>query len=245
MLFLERLKETLYSLSSLHLILKGGTALLFAYGLDRLSVDLDFDAPYPVSIDSIVKKLKTLKDVNTVYVKKDTETVKRLTVHPKDRQAEKPIKIDISLRGKDLTQIKSIPLVGEIEVYRIEELLRQKLKALQSRSVARDIYDVAFILDRYENQIPHSVKERAYSILSKLSESNFEDFLVIYGDLFASDEVFHIFQKKGKDMSYLAFMRTMGRLERFLSDFEADSSPEVEETEEEKPRENIPPPPSP
>ncbi len=204
-------------------------------------MDLDFDAPYPVSIHSIVKKLKTLKDANTVYVKKDTETVKRLTVHPEGRQAEMPIKIDISLRGRGSTQTKSIPFVGEVKVYRIEELLRHKLKALQSRSVARDIYDVAFILDRYESQIPHSVKKRAYSILSKLGENNFEDFLIIYGDFFASDEVFHIFQKKGKDMHYLAFMRTMGRLEKFLSSFETESHVELNEKEDKEPKENNPP----
>ena len=52
----------------------------------------------------------------------------------------------------------------------------------------------------------YSVRKEAYAVLRKLSQ-NFEDFLVIYGDLFSSDR--------------LAFMRTMGRLEKFLSGFEA------------------------
>ena len=38
------------------LVLKGGTALLLCYGLDRFSEDLDFDAPKKMNLESRLEK---------------------------------------------------------------------------------------------------------------------------------------------------------------------------------------------
>ncbi len=43
------------------MVLKGGTALLLCYGLDRFSEDLDFDAPKKFKIAGRVEKILSQK----------------------------------------------------------------------------------------------------------------------------------------------------------------------------------------
>jgi predicted nucleotidyltransferase component of viral defense system len=47
----QLMKSILKGIDDTPLVLKGGTALLLAYGLDRFSEDLDFDAPHKLNLN--------------------------------------------------------------------------------------------------------------------------------------------------------------------------------------------------
>ena len=48
------------SLRDTPLVLKGGTALLFGYGLDRFSEDLDFDSHQKLNLESRIRRSVTV-----------------------------------------------------------------------------------------------------------------------------------------------------------------------------------------
>src|SRR3990167_1204869 len=53
----ERLmRSILKGIGDTPLVLKGGTALLLAYGLSRFSEDLDFDAPHKLNLESRIQR---------------------------------------------------------------------------------------------------------------------------------------------------------------------------------------------
>jgi predicted nucleotidyltransferase component of viral defense system len=139
------------------LVLKGGTALLFCYGLQRFSTDLDYDS---VKLDvDILANIKTGAEKYGVHVsqtgtKKDTDTVKRYMLHY-DEAPMQPLKIEISYRNMDfLNANKDIfKKVNDLTVYTIDYLSLYKIDAFLDRNVARDIYDVAFLLSRYPKTI--------------------------------------------------------------------------------------------
>lgn len=52
----ERLMRAIVeSVNDTPLVLKDGTALLLAYGLDRFSEDLDFDSPHKINLESHIR----------------------------------------------------------------------------------------------------------------------------------------------------------------------------------------------
>ena len=64
-------------------VLKGGTALLLAHGLDRHSTDLDFDSGQKVNIEGRIRAGLEEAGVETIAVTnaKNTGTVQRFKVH--------------------------------------------------------------------------------------------------------------------------------------------------------------------
>jgi len=75
------MKEIARSLSDTPFILKGGTALLLAYGLDRFSEDLDFDSNKHLRLENRIEKaVGPLVKIDSVDVLKNTETVQRYRV---------------------------------------------------------------------------------------------------------------------------------------------------------------------
>ncbi|MEY4978265.1 MAG: hypothetical protein RLZZ352_535 [Pseudomonadota bacterium] len=147
--------------ADLPMVLKGGTALLLCYGLDRFSEDLDFDAPKRFNVVTRVERL--LQGVATRYdirVVKDTETVQRLKVHyeakaifsrsaPHTPGVQRLLKIETSFRQAPVAE--DVRMHEGIRVYALPRLVEQKLKALAQRTTARDLYDVAFLLRTHPN----------------------------------------------------------------------------------------------
>jgi predicted nucleotidyltransferase component of viral defense system len=92
-------------------VLKGGTALLLAYKLDRFSEDMDFDVPRGGNTDfekHIRKAAKSIcfDDID-INIKKDTDTTKRFMLHygayrDNDPTKDYPLKIEVSLRNQDV-----------------------------------------------------------------------------------------------------------------------------------------------
>lgn len=129
-------------------VLKGGTALLACYNLDRFSEDIDLDGKGK-NIAGIVSKFCNRKGYS-YRVAKDTETVKRCFIHYADDS--KPLKIEVSLRKRDI-KADEINVINGIAVYNIDTLCMMKTNAYVHRDKIRDLYDIAFIYNNYENEL--------------------------------------------------------------------------------------------
>jgi predicted nucleotidyltransferase component of viral defense system len=142
---------------------KGGTACYFLYGLDRFSVDLDFDIlnqkkekEIKESLLKILKKFGTIKTQTSIKLKYD-----------KNYQA---LKIDLSNRYERMInntyQVQNIISGISLKVLKKEDIFAHKLFALTNRSAEsqtsekfianRDLYDINFFFKnnwKYNPQI--------------------------------------------------------------------------------------------
>lgn len=153
------------------LVLKGGTALLLGYDLQRFSEDLDFDLTAPLkghlNVESIcraaIKKLAgrgIQVGIANFYEPKKTETTHRCRpmFSRKDGQPSFPIKIEISRRT--IPDPGTITTINGITIYSISEIARLKLLAAREdeskpyRTAARDLHDLAFIAARWSPELP-------------------------------------------------------------------------------------------
>lgn len=149
----------------LPMVLKGGTALLLCYGLDRFSEDLDFDAPKKFNLTGRVQKvLSRFAQEFSVKVVKDTATVQRLKIHYRKGTVDRLLKIETSFRqdpSADSVQIRS-----GIKTYKVSNLIDQKLAALVGRTKARDLYDVAFLARTYRREFSDQAVQQLTDMLA-------------------------------------------------------------------------------
>lgn len=145
------------------MVLKGGTALLLCYGLDRFSEDLDFDSPKKFNIAGRVERILSQRtkahDIRTV---KDTETVQRLKAHYTGITSDRLLKIETSFRNTPNEE--TVTAIDGIRTYSIQTLIAQKINALEHRTAARDLYDVSFLTKSY----PHDFSEESLNRLSEI-----------------------------------------------------------------------------
>lgn len=135
-------------------ILKGGTSLLTCYNLDRFSEDIDLDARSNKNIKKIIDDF--CKQYKYTYrIAKDTDTVKRFMINYEN--LEKPLKIEISYRRKDIKD-EEIAKINGIVVYKINEICLMKASAYSGRDKIRDLYDVCFICNNYWDELSEDVK---------------------------------------------------------------------------------------
>ncbi len=175
------MSEILKKLSEKPLIFKGGSALMFFYGLDRFSEDLDFDCNYKLSASSIIKSLQAIGNVN---LKKDTETVKRMMVSPHRENFK--VKVEISLRNyKPILSSKEIG--ASLRVYDINDLFQQKINAFVGRHTARDLYDIGFIVEKYYDFLLPGLKKSLFNVFS--SKDEIYDLIPMYAEIFTEDDI--------------------------------------------------------
>ncbi len=143
------------------LVFKGGTALKKCYGLGRFSEDLDFTC-----LDKIttIKKIEAgLKRFNLEFETEETgyENGLKITFRIKVplytgiRYSRCKLIVDLSFRENVLLkpQIKTIGRFLEeipsfdVFVMQEREILAEKVRVIMSRTTARDIYDMQFLLD--------------------------------------------------------------------------------------------------
>lgn len=134
-------------------ILKGGTALMSCYDLDRFSEDIDLDGK-DKSIGGIVSDFCE-KEGFSYRVAKDTDTVKRYMINYGN--ISKPLKVEISFRKKVIEQ-DEITKINGIAVYTIDSLCAMKANAYVGRDKIRDLYDLAFICNRHWDTLPATLK---------------------------------------------------------------------------------------
>lgn len=149
---------------------KGGTAALMFYGLDRFSVDLDFDLLDESKNDYVFKKVEeiakrygAIKDIH----KKRFNLFFLLSYKDKGRN----IKIEINRRtfGSEY-EIKTYLGVSML-VMKQEDMFANKLIAMYERigKTNRDVYDVWFFLN---NRFPINK-----TIVEKRAEMSFEQLI--------------------------------------------------------------------
>jgi predicted nucleotidyltransferase component of viral defense system len=141
--FLEYLND-----KSNDFVLKGGTALLSCYNLDRFSEDIDLDGKSR-NIEEIVNTF-CKKSGYAYRIAKDTDTVKRYMINYGDNG--RPLKIEVSYRRREI-DAEEITKINGILVYNLNDLTVMKTNAYTSRDKIRDLYDVTFICNHYFDQL--------------------------------------------------------------------------------------------
>lgn len=138
------------------MVLKGGTALLLCYGLDRFSEDLDFDAPKKLNLESRLERALSAQ-VQSFQIDrtKDTETVLRYRIVYLVPEAEGRLKVEISFR--DAIDPAHVVERSGIRTYAPANLIRQKTNALLNRTTARDLYDLYFLVTRFRGEFSAEV----------------------------------------------------------------------------------------
>lgn len=164
---IELMRAIAADLHDLPMVLKGGTALLLCYGLDRFSEDLDFDAPKKFSLVGRVERVLA-RHAQTFSIKtvKDTETVQRLKIHYRKGAVDRLLKIETSFR--QAPNPESVINISGIKTYAISALIDQKLAALVGRTKARDLYDVAFLARTFRAEFSADASTRLTDILRDL-----------------------------------------------------------------------------
>lgn len=138
------------------LIFKGGTALHKFYLGRRLSLDLDFTAHRPVSLEAIRPALEIpeiqgqIKDIHPYH---DALTINRLGfIGP--LQHPNSIKIDISFRERVQLPPRQMMLTTSyhppfaVTCMALEELLAEKIRATLMRRTQRDYFDLWLLFQR-------------------------------------------------------------------------------------------------
>lgn len=155
--FLSRLYDFKESQS---IFFKGGTAIHFLYQSSRFSEDLDFTVEmkeklFEVFINnffSLISKEEPLsfKEKKTIKGKKYL-----LTYSPNIVSFPVFINLEFSFREKIIYKEKSIittefPVIFRSYIYHLQkkELLAEKIRAILTRKVGRDIYDLWFLLSQ-------------------------------------------------------------------------------------------------
>lgn len=150
---------------------KGGTAALMFYGLNRFSIDLDFDLLDDSKEDyvfervtGIVKKYGKLKESS----KKRFNLLCVLSYEDKSRN----IKIEINRRKFGSRYEIKTYLGISMMVMVLEDMFANKLMAMHERigKTSRDIYDVWFFLEHRFPLNQEIVEQRAKMSFKKLME---------------------------------------------------------------------------
>ena len=149
-------------------VLKGGTALSQCYGLTRFSEDIDLDGTKR-TLGDIVKDFCSTKGYK-FRVAKDTETVQRYMIDYGG--SYKPLKVEVSYRKK-IIRDSEVTTIGGIKVYDIDSLCLMKSLAYAGRDRIRDLYDLAFIINTFYDDL---AKGTIFSVQNSLAEKGIEQF---------------------------------------------------------------------
>ena len=152
----------IYSNVGTELTFKGGTALQKCYGLNRFSEDLDFTQSGHLRFEKIEG---SLKEVERFYPSSYTrESGKNAVIYKVKVEGPlfrgpislQTIRIEISMRGEPvLLGINRIvnPVYTDLQPYSVlvmdpKEILSEKIRALMTRTKARDLYDFHFLIKK-------------------------------------------------------------------------------------------------
>jgi hypothetical protein len=143
------------------LVFKGGTALKKCFGLRRFSEDLDFSCLNKIDVKKLGTGLNRFK-VEYEMESRDYENELKITLRIKGplymgvRQSLCKLVLDFSFRenvilkpeiktlGRFLEEVPSF----DVFVMQEKEILAEKIRAILTRTKARDVYDVWFLIDK-------------------------------------------------------------------------------------------------
>lgn len=144
----QLMRSILKGIDDTPLVLKGGTSLMLAYGLDRFSEDLDFDAPHKLNLESRIRRSAPFGiTLDGIDLLKDTSTVTRYRVRYYSEHGKRSLKLEISYRTPP--QQSDVRSMHGFRVASLPRVIDQKLKAAHDgddpRSKVRDLYDLDFV----------------------------------------------------------------------------------------------------
>jgi len=149
--FLVQILKEIYSDLELSnsLGFKGGSALMFFYGLPRFSIDLDFNLIHQEKQDLVFEKVrKIILNYGKIH---DVANKHFGPIIVLDYgEGERKLKVEISNRNyNDRYEMKNLLGIG-MKVMIESDMFAHKLCALQDRNVlvARDIFDTWFFMNR-------------------------------------------------------------------------------------------------
>jgi hypothetical protein len=176
----------LYSLKNAQLIFKGGTYLWFFQGLDRFSDDLDFtqeselEEELPELISSTTRlfglmcECKLVKDDRytlsfrvdargPLYATRNDLCRVYVEVSRREKVEKAPlsVKFDEPLYGLPLVFLKGMDL---------SEVVAEKIRAIERRRQARDLYDLWFLLKRRDVPFDGKLASHKLSFYNKKFE---------------------------------------------------------------------------
>ena len=143
-------------------VLKGGTALMLCYGLDRFSEDIDLDC-VKQDIKEHVRRFCE-KHHFEFKIPKDTQTVKRCLIDYGN--ADHKLKVEVSYRNQAINTAR-VDIIANIRVYSIDQLVKLKSFAYMGRDKIRDLYDLCFIAKRYYDVISDESKSTISDVFSQ------------------------------------------------------------------------------
>lgn len=171
---LERvLWEVVQRVQDAGFVLKGGGALVFAYGALRHTTDLDFDADRKTDMRRRMREAiqSTLVEIDerTWWSKPNrARGSMRYRVQYIDHQGNsKRLQVDTRYRSRPTSS--DVVTVKGIRTYTPEVLYEQKLAALRSRREARDVFDLAFLSKMYGNALTDTQILKADSITQNMA----------------------------------------------------------------------------
>lgn len=146
-------------------VLKGGTALALLYGLDRHSVDLDFDvgSAKRVSIKRHVRAGMQDANVPMSAFKRGRPMWRgrRYRVHYVNPDSGKNRVLTVELSSRKRPRPEHVVVVDGIRTYRITALFDQKMNAADDRTKGRDLFDLGFLAETYGDRLSNEQILRA------------------------------------------------------------------------------------
>ncbi len=146
------------------LVFKGGTCLYRFYGLDRFSEDIDFSAIRPIDVESLSRAIVAdmkLFGINCIlHAKREPHNSILLTfrcegpLYKGNPMAYSGVNVDINLKSavelepanKEHSSLyQEVPRFSLL-VMQESEILAEKIRAIMSRTKARDIYDLHYLI---------------------------------------------------------------------------------------------------
>lgn len=158
-------------------VLKGGSALLTCYNLDRFSEDIDLDSNNKNKIKKFVDTYCS-KNKYIYRIAKDTDTTKRFFIHYGN--VMHPLKIEMSFRSIILNS--DCTKINDIKVYSINKLMNLKLNAYNTRDTIRDLYDITFIAKHYWDSLTPEIKSNLNESLHYKGLEHFDYILYTSND---------------------------------------------------------------
>ena len=156
------MRDVLARVQDLGLVLKGGTAFAFAWGLNRHSTDLDFDTNRRVELRDRIESAARALAVKLGPVERRDRPMRQrfLADYPRPPGSRQRV-FKVNVRYKDPPRAEDIEVVDGFRTYKVPALFDQKLAATSSRIEPRDLFDLAFAMERYGSSLRDDQIRRA------------------------------------------------------------------------------------
>jgi Uncharacterized conserved protein len=149
-------------------VLKGGTALMICYGLDRFSEEIEMDGVQG-NISGIIVDFCNNEGYSYSIVK-DTDIAKSYVIDYGD--TERPVKVEVFFRRKSIDP-DEVDRIQGISVYKVEYICIMKVNAYNRNHKIRDLYDLMYICNNFWEQLSADVKS---AVREAFSYKNIEYF---------------------------------------------------------------------